>query len=218
MLSPQARGAGAPRALAAAAADPKVGGTANATQPYASVETTLLAALLAARQDDAAQVRALLGAVAGNPALRDYPTIAQLHQVVMAEQERLAGVPQAAVRRLAPLARRHDALVMVHWALMRAARAGGDVRLARAQAKWLATHRGRAFVEATTTDILRFANIETTNAALLELAELAAAAGDREEAARQLAAYLAAVPESGLGGVERGRLQQLRRALVVPTP
>ena len=218
VLSPQARGAGAPRALAAAAADPKVGGTANATQPYASVETTLLAALLAARQDDAAQVRALLGAVAGNPALRAYPTIAQLHQVVMAEQERLAGVPQAAVQRLAPLARRQDALVMVHWALMRAARAGDDVRLARAQAKWLATHRGRAFVEATTTDILRFANIETTNAALLDVAELAAAAGDLDEAARQLAAYEAAIPDNGRGPAERGRLQQLRSVLEVRTP
>ena len=88
--------------------------------------------------------------------------------------------------------------------------------MARAQAKWLATHRGRAFTEATTTNILRFANIETTNAALLDLAELAAA-DDRDEAARQLAAYLAAVPEAGLGPVERGRLQQLRRALVVST-
>ena len=217
VLSPQARRGDAPRALAAAAADPKVGGAAAAVRPYTSVETTLLAALLAARQEDAAQVRTLLGVVAGDAALRDYPTIAQLHQVVMAEQERLAGDPKAAVRRLGPLARRHDALVLVHWALMRAARADGNVRLASAQAKWLATHRGRAFTEATTTNILRFANIETTNAALLELAELAAEGGDRDDAARQLAAYLAAVPEAGLGPVERGRLQQLRRALEVPT-
>lgn len=215
-LSPSARGLDAVRGLVAAAADAAIGGAADATASYATVEARLLAALLAARLDDAALVRSQLASVADAPALRNYPTIAQLHQVVLAEQQRLAGDPQAAKRRLAPLARRHDALVMVHWSLMRAARADGDIRLARAQAKWLATHRGRAFMEATTSNILRFANIEATNAALLELAELAGEAGDRAETARQLAAYEAAVPEAGRGRGERERLQRLKQALQAP--
>ena len=105
---------------------------------------------------------------------------------------------------------------MVHWSLMRAARAAGDQRLARAQAQWLATHRGRAFVEATTSNMLRFANIEATNAALLELAEDAATTGDRPAALKQLAAYLRAVPEASMGTHQRARLARLRQALGVP--
>ena len=216
-LSPHGERVDAVRGLVAAAADPAIGGAADTTTFYASVEARLLAALLAARLDDAGLVRSLLASVANAPSLRDYPTIAQLHQVVLAEQKRLAGDPVAAKRRLAPLARRHDALVMVHWSLMRAARNAGDARLARAQAKWLATHRGRAFMEATTSNILRFANIETTNTALLELAEMASEAGDRKEAAEQLAAYEAAVPTAGHGRGESERMQRLKQALQVRT-
>ena len=215
-LSPKLRDPGAARRLARLAADPEVGGAASAIFASASVETTLLAALLAARQDNAGEVRELLAVVAGDPVLKDYPTIGQLHQVVMAEQERMAGDPAAATRRLAALANRHDALVMVHWALMRAARANGDAGLARAQARWLATHRGRAFMEATTNEILRFVNIHATNEALLESAELAMAAGDHDVAKQDLAAYLAAVPEEGRGSAERGRLQRLQQALERP--
>ena len=216
VLDPQVQERAAPGRLAKAAGDPRIAGADDATRPFAATEATLLAALLAARQDDAAQVAALLAKVSGNPVLREYPTIAQLHQAVLGEQERLAGDPRAAVQRLVPLARRHDALVMVHWSLMRAARAAGDQRLARAQAHWLATHRGRAFVEATTSNMLRFANIEATNAALLELAEDAATTGDRPAAVKQLAAYLRAVPEEGMGANQRARLARLRQALAVP--
>ncbi len=89
--------------------------------------------------------------------------MAQLQQVVLAEQERLAGKPQAAVSRLAPLVRQDTALVAAHWALMRAARDAGDEAVASAQAQWLATRRGRVFTEATTSDVLRFFNIAVSN-------------------------------------------------------
>ena len=216
-LSGHGNARAASKTLAAAAADPKVGGVADAALPYASVEATLLAALLAARSDDALQLRTLLARVARNPVvLKDYPTVAQLHEVALAEQERIAGNPRAAKRRLSELAQRHDALVLVHWALMRAARADGDVPLARVQAHWLAAHRGRAFAEHTTLNVLRFANIEATNAALVELAELASGSGERAVATKHLAAYLAASPEVSLGPIQRQRLQRLQQALAQP--
>ena len=48
----------------------------------------------------------------------DYPTVGQLRQVLLAEQERLSGRPQAATARLRPLAGDEKTLVVVHWALL----------------------------------------------------------------------------------------------------
>ena len=127
--------------------------------PPASTELRLYAGLLAAYRGEKAGVDDALRQVAGSRIVRDFPTVAQLHRVVLAEQARLAGRPQQAVSSLLPLARRDTALVATHWALMRAARDSGDEALAKAQTDWLATHRGRVFAENTTTDVLRFFNI-----------------------------------------------------------
>jgi hypothetical protein len=96
--------------------------------------------------------------------------------VVLAEQERIAGKPQAAALRLRTLAKADSALVTVHWALMRAERDAGDVRAAQAQRDWLATRRGRVFAENTTTDVLRFFNVAVSAEALRERQRTPAAA------------------------------------------
>jgi putative peptide modification system cyclase len=139
---------------------------AEAIYPPSSVEVRLYAGLLAAYRGDRAGVAEALRRTQGASAIRDYPTVAQLQQVVLAEQERLAGKPQAAVARLAPLVKRDTALVSAHWALMRAAQASGDEAVAEAQSEWLATHRGRVFAESTTTDVLRFFNAAVSAEAL----------------------------------------------------
>ncbi|MBP3984109.1 putative peptide modification system cyclase [Pseudoxanthomonas helianthi] len=131
----------------------------DAIYPPASAELRLLAGLLAAYGNDAAMVADALQGVQGNSAVGDYPTVFQLQQAVLAEQERLAGKPQAAAARLRPLAAKDTALVVVHWALMRAERDAGNVEAAKGQTHWLATHRGRVFAENTTTDVLRFFNV-----------------------------------------------------------
>jgi hypothetical protein len=69
--------------------------------------------------------------------------------------------------RLVPMVKQDTALVAVHWALMRAAQAAGDEQVASAQRSWLATHRGRVFTEATTTEVLRFFNAAVSRQALL---------------------------------------------------
>ena len=121
--------------------------------PPASTELRLYAGLLAAFKDDQAGVAEALRRTQDSQILRDYPTVAQLQQVLSAEQARLAGKPQAAQDRLAPLAREDTALIVVHWALLQAAQAAGDATGARAQHKWLTTHRGRVFAESTTSDV-----------------------------------------------------------------
>jgi len=97
----------------------------------------------------------------------------------LAEQERLSGKPQAAIARLAPLARQERALVAVHWALMNAQRATGNTEAASKQSRWLATHRGRVFVESTTTEVLQFFNVAVAVQARSDAAAVAPAASAR---------------------------------------
>ena len=144
---------------------------ADAIYPPTATEIRLYAGLLSARMDDAAGVAAALRATEASSVPRDYPTVGQLHQVLLAEQERLAGKPQAAVSRMRAIVRRDDALVAAHWALMRAEQATGNAEGMQVQSKWLATRRGRVFTEATTTEVLRFFNVAVSREALLSNAE-----------------------------------------------
>ncbi|WP_240906301.1 putative peptide modification system cyclase [Thermomonas sp. HDW16] len=131
-----------------------------------SIELRLYAGLLAAYMGDAAGVAEALHQTEGAQVVRDYPAVAQLRQTVLAEQERMAGKPQAAVARLMSFAKQDTALVVVHWALMRALQKAGDDAGAQAQADWLATHRGRIFAESTTTGALRFFNAAVSREAI----------------------------------------------------
>ena len=147
-------------AIAAHAAD------ADASYAPTSTDLRLVAALLAAQLEDAALLQAALQQIDGQAVIKEYPFVGQLQQVVLAEQERLQGKPQAAVARLLPLVRSDTALVAAHWALMRAQRAAGNGEAATAQSRWLATHRGRVFTEATTTEVLHFFNAAVSAQAL----------------------------------------------------
>lgn len=153
------------------------GPAADAVYSPASTDLRLVAALLAARLDDPALLQLALRQVDGNAVLRDYPLVGQLQQVVLAEQERLQGKPQAAVARLQPFAKQETALVAVHWALMRAQQAAGNDASALAQSKWLATHRGRAYTEMTSTEVLYFFNV-AVSAEALKARNVARAAAD----------------------------------------
>ena len=144
---------------------------ADGIYPPTATEIRLYAGLLSARMDDAAGVAVALRATEASSVPRDYPTVGQLQQVLLAEQERLAGKPQAAVARMRPIIKRDDALVAAHWALMRAEQAAGNAEGVKVQDKWLATRRGRVFAEATTTEVLRFLNVAVSREALLSNAE-----------------------------------------------
>ena len=78
----------------------KSGAEADAAFPPTSIEVRLYAGLLAAHAGDRTGVQAALEATRDSPILRDYPTVAQLQQVLLAEQSRLNGKPQAAVAQL----------------------------------------------------------------------------------------------------------------------
>ncbi len=134
------------------------GEAADSAYPPTSTEVRLFVGLLAAYAGDRAGVADALRRTQDSRVVVDYPTVAQLQQVLLAEQERLDGKAPAAVARLASLADQHTALVATHWGLMRAEAEAGNAAAAQAQSGWLATQRGRVFAEGTTTDLLRFFN------------------------------------------------------------
>ena len=142
------------------------GRAADAVYQPTSTDLRLVAALLAARLGDAALLQNALQQAGEQEVLKEYPFVGQLQQVALAEQERLQGKPQAAVARLQPLVKNDTALVVAHWSLMRAQSAAGNEAAALAQLRWLATHRGRAFTESTSTQVLYFLNVAVTAEAL----------------------------------------------------
>ena len=76
------------------------GEDADGMYPPTSTEIRLYVGLLAAHRGDAGAVAEMLRRTRDSRIVRDYPTVAQLQQVLLAEQDRLAGKPQAAIDRL----------------------------------------------------------------------------------------------------------------------
>lgn len=154
----------------------------------AFVPLSLRLGYIAARIGDGAAVASVLAAVDA-ATVEGYPQEAQLRTVLLAEADRLGGRADAAMARLAPLAARDDATMPVHSALLRAARAKGDVDTAVAQARWLQRHRGFAYAEGADADALQAMNVADTTLALLDEAELDRASADASRADAALAAF-----------------------------
>lgn len=126
--------------------------------PPTSTELLLFAGLLSAMQDDRVGLARILSEVSGRSTLTDFPTLNQLHHVLLAEQARMRGDAAAAVALLRPVTSKRTALVVAWWALERAERQAGNTRRADDSARWLQQHKGRVFAESTTTDVLGFFN------------------------------------------------------------
>jgi hypothetical protein len=148
-------------------------------QQYASYRESALQALgyLAAQLEAVPLLERVVASVDARPGIAEYPVIAQMQVVLHAELDRLRGAPEQAMRRLRPLAGRDDGLLLAHAALARAAAAAGNHREALAQARWVASHRGRAYVERPGGDMLSAPEVAETTLALLSEAEAAHALG-----------------------------------------
>ncbi len=181
-----------------------------------NIEIQLFAGLLAAHRGDVQTVNQVLGNIAGQSAIRDFPMLAQQHSILMAEQARLSGKPEVAAARLRPLAQQANALLMVHWSLLNAERDAGNIDAALAQAHWLSGHRGRGFVENTGIGLLGNLNIVATTQASLEAAELASVQRNMAEARKQLAAFLQAWPLQYLPASQKQRVEALQRDIQNP--
>lgn len=138
-----------------------------------------------------------------------HPLAWQGYQVLLAEQSRLAGKPEAAIERLTSIAAKPDGLAIVHSALARAYAAAKRPAQARREADWLATHRGRVYVERGTADLLQPITIADTTLALLDAAEWSKALGDERRAKDAAAQFARAWPAAGLPRPLKKRVEAL---------
>ncbi|TKR30316.1 putative peptide modification system cyclase [Luteimonas gilva] len=169
----------------------------DAVYPNLSETMSFGAGYLGARLDSLPVVEAALAAASAE-GIAGYPLLIQMRQVLLAEQERLQGKPKRAVARLKVWAGREDAAFAVHSALMRAARADGDWTLALREAKWMASHRGRAYMEGTAAGLPSVVNVADTTLARLDAAEILAKTDRKKEAETELSAFRAAWPVAQL--------------------
>jgi hypothetical protein len=117
--------------------------------------------------------------------------------VVQAENERLAGHPDAAIRRLENEIGGAE-LVQTRVAMLTALSAAGRNKEALKQADWLIEHRGRAYIEANAAQVLQTLNVIDTRIAVLQAAEAMMALQETGPAAEKLDAFLDAWPRNRL--------------------
>ena len=149
------------------------------------------------------------GVVSRMEALDGDPIAGQMQTILRAEAERIAGKPGQATRKLEELASSETGLVLAHSTLMRSYLASGDDAKAVVQAKWLTSHRGRAYVERASDEMLTVVEVVDTTDALLVQAEAAARRGDRAEAQTMRARFVAAWNPATLPDSIRARLLRL---------
>jgi len=82
--------------------------------------------------------------------------------------------------------------------LLRAARAADDESTAREEARWLAGHRGRAYIEMGLDYLPTVLNVADSTLATLDLAEVSKAMGRDTEATEALQRFLASWPRDQL--------------------
>ena len=140
--------------------------------PEADVYFLLGAGYLGARADSPGVVRRILGLVAKADVDGD-PMLEQMRAVLLAEQWRLEGGAGKSIEALGPLAGQKGASMPVHAALLRAARAAGQDTTVQREARWLAAHRGRAFVEEGVNHLATPFNIRDANEAQATVKSLA---------------------------------------------
>ncbi len=187
----------------------------DATYPMATTNQRLAIGWLAARSGEGAVLSKAIAALGERAKIAGYPLAEQTWDVLLAEQDRLAGKPASAVTRLSSIARRPDALQMVHVAYARALADAGQWQGAVAEWQWVAAHRGRAFTEQSTGGMLDPLTIAETRLAHLESASLLATHGQKGPAEAELRAFDQAWPADGLTKPLHARRDAARATLLL---
>ncbi|MEO5561585.1 MAG: putative peptide modification system cyclase [Dokdonella sp.] len=124
-----------------------------------------------------------------------YPVLTQMLLVANAEKARAEGRADSAITMLNSLLDANE-LCVVHVALMEAYATADKKESALKEARWLADHRGRAYIEINSQRMLLPFNVVQTNLAVLREAELFASLGKESEARNSLLDFQKAWPGS----------------------
>ncbi|HEY6984841.1 MAG TPA: putative peptide modification system cyclase [Rhodanobacteraceae bacterium] len=171
-----------------------------------------MSAYLAARHGDVGEAGDVLTAAKQGPHAGDFPMLDKMVAVADAERMRASGKPDEAIRSLKALIDGNE-LCVTHVALMDAYLGAKQLGEASNEAKWLATHRGRAYTEFSPEQALIAFNVAQTNLASLRVAESALDAGDKAEARRDLQTFRQAWPPETLPESIAARVRKIEKAL-----
>jgi len=157
----------------------------------------LFGGYLAARAGDIALAQSAVDATAAQAHGSGY---VNLENMLAITQAQIACAKSACKENIAPLVALRDGseLYLTHVVLQQAYAAAGNDREALAEALWLANHRGRAYLEVNSLQILQARNVAESTLALLAAAELEHKLGDDSAAKKDFAAFIAAWPQTTL--------------------
>ncbi|MEO6968935.1 MAG: putative peptide modification system cyclase [Rhodanobacteraceae bacterium] len=172
----------------------------------------LLVAYIAAHAGDTALAKQALSEAGAEARGGDFPMLANMLAVAEAELARASGHPQDAVQRLKPALDGNE-LCITHVALMDAYADSGDQVAAFNQARWLISHRGRAYVEYNAEQILTPFNVAQSDLAVLNAAEYSRAAANEMVARKYLDDFNKVWPDVTAFSWIATRLQKLQTAL-----
>jgi putative peptide modification system cyclase len=180
-----------------------------------AVFATVFGAYLAARAGEKSLAKTTLAATA--PQTRDtgYTNLQHLQNIAEAEVAWRDGRAPGAIARLEPTLDGTE-LYLTHVALVDAYTSAGRNEDALREARWLAEHRGRAYLEINSLQILQARNVIESDLALLRMAELAHALDRDEEAQQQLAAFDAIWPRNAQPPFAAARAEHLSQLLPPP--
>jgi hypothetical protein len=164
-----------------------------ATDHQDAMFATVFGAYLAARAGDNSLAKSTLASTVREIRNSGYPNLEHLQAIAEAEVATREGRAAEAVARLESTLDGTE-LYLTHVALADAYTAAGRADDALREAQWLAAHRGRAYMEINSYQILQARNVAESDIAVLRMAELAHALGHDEEAQKQLAAFDAIWP------------------------
>ncbi|MGB0133607.1 putative peptide modification system cyclase, partial [Dokdonella sp.] len=146
----------------------------------------------------------------------DYAVYSMNHKLrIIAEAElvRTGGDADQAVRKLESLTQDGSEPVLAHVALLDAYSSTDEPAKALAEARWLASHRGRAYAEYMPGNLLTPFYVGQTNLALLRGAELALELGDTKSAASQLESFNKTWPKAGQDPALAQRMEHVQSDL-----
>jgi putative peptide modification system cyclase len=142
----------------------------------------------------------------------DYPYLTSFQAVVAGEIRRANGHANEAVAALRTLMDGRE-YYLAHDALLRASIDAGEYAPAYEQALWLASHRGRAYVEQFGQASLQPLNVALSDIALLHQAELALKLGKADASRKALARFKQAWPSTEKLPAVTKRVGELEQAL-----
>ena len=173
--------------------------TASEEAPDANREdavfATVFGAYLAARAGDTSLAQSTLAHTASQTRNSGRTNLEHLQTIAEAEVAWRGGRAQEAIARLEPGLDGTE-LYLTHVALADAYSAAGRNEDAVREAQWLAAHRGRAYLETNSLQMLQARNVAESDIAVLRLAELEHALEHDAEAQKQLAAFDAIWPRA----------------------